>query len=225
MNNFQNLSERFSYKDSKPSIKSINKISKPTNSRKKLNQNLNQLPNILTHDLNLLFIGYNPSIKSSQKGHRYAHPSNQFWKLIYKSGIIDDSNINFKDDYKLPELYKIGFTDLIMRPTKSIEEISSGEMIDNIPRIISIINEYQPKIICFVGKKILESLLKFYKIKKFPIQWGLQPLDFQLKNCINYNFKIYLVPSTSGLVRISIEIQLNIWKDLNEILSKFKSIK
>lgn len=41
------------------------------------------LVDILEPNLICVFVGVNPGITTSQRGHAYAHPSNLFWKLLY----------------------------------------------------------------------------------------------------------------------------------------------
>ncbi|PKM81607.1 MAG: hypothetical protein CVU89_08930 [Firmicutes bacterium HGW-Firmicutes-14] len=37
------------------------------------------LPDIINSGLKILFIGYNPGLRSAEKGHHYAGRSNRFW--------------------------------------------------------------------------------------------------------------------------------------------------
>ena len=45
------------------------------------------LPDLLAPDLALLFVGYNPSVHSARRGHYYAGPGNQFWRLLALAGL------------------------------------------------------------------------------------------------------------------------------------------
>ena len=33
-------------------------------------------------ELTILFVGFNPSIRSSEAGHHYANPNNRFWRIL-----------------------------------------------------------------------------------------------------------------------------------------------
>jgi TDG/mug DNA glycosylase family protein len=83
------------------------------------------IPDHLAYDLDILFVGFNPSLKSSETGHHYANPHNRFWKILYQSGLT-------------PRLYKAeedgdllrlgyGLTNIVERPTRSAAEISKEE--------------------------------------------------------------------------------------------------
>ena len=37
--------------------------------------------------LDIVFIGFNPGIRSGETGHHYAGHSNRFWKIIHESGL------------------------------------------------------------------------------------------------------------------------------------------
>lgn len=211
--NLSNLHERFSYKDG------TNKVTKPNLPKKspagKL-ADLPQVPKSLDCNLKLVFIGYNPGIQTSLLGHRYAHPTNLFWKFIYESGIVSDFKPTCQDDFRLLESHRIGFTDLIHRPTKGITQLSKKEMLDGVIPLIQDIDQYKPKIACFTGKGIYETVLKHAggSIKGF--KWGLQPFDERVFPCL-----CFVVPSTSGLVTVlSRDERLELWKELNRLLQQ-----
>jgi len=232
MDNFKNLTEKFSYKEDDETLKRVtnrrisprkvikevadHKVTKKTQSFKYhkselLYKHLDPLPDLLDHNLNLVFCGFNPGIRSAEIGHRYGHRSNDFWKFIYESGIVNQRLVP-EDDESMRERFKIGFTELVMRPTKGIEEIPAIEMQENVPRLINTINEYNPKVLCLVGRGIWDSILKFSKIKKHKFTWGLQA-DQELFNC-----NVFVVPSTSGLVRIPRDQKLALWKVLKTLV-------
>lgn len=36
----------------------------------------------LAKNLKVIFVGFNPSLKSAETGHHYANPNNLFWKIL-----------------------------------------------------------------------------------------------------------------------------------------------
>ena len=46
------------------------------------------LPDYLAFDLDILFVGINPSIASSVNGHYYANPRNRFWRAFNLASFI-----------------------------------------------------------------------------------------------------------------------------------------
>lgn len=227
MDKFKDLTERFAYKEEdhavSPKISPKKVVSKTVTHKvvKKsqykyhkselLYQHLNPLPDLLDYSLKLVFCGFNPGVKSAEVGHRYAHRSNDFWKFIYESGIVNEK-LTYEDDESMRDRFGIGFTELVMRPTKGIEEIPAVEMQKNVPRLIETINKYNPKVLCLVGRGIWDSILKFSKIKQKNFSWGLQE-DQKLFKC-----KCFVVPSTSGLVRIPRDQKLELWKVLKTLV-------
>ncbi|CCH44122.1 hypothetical protein BN7_3680 [Wickerhamomyces ciferrii] len=235
MDNFKNLTEKFAYKENENTV--IRPVSLRTSPRKKvansslphkiqkktssykyhkselLYKHLDPLPDLLDYNLKLVFCGFNPGIKSAEIGHRYGHKSNDFWKIIHEAGIVD-TKLTPEDDESMPKRFRIGFTELVMRPTKNIEEIPAIEMQHNVPRLINTINTYKPKVLCLVGRGIWDSISKHTnnsKTKKFT--WGLQ--DQKIFNC-----KCFVVPSTSGLVTIPRIKKLEYWNDLKKLVEE-----
>ena len=69
---------------------------------------------ILDHikeDLDLLFIGFNPSIRSGETGHHYANPNNRFWRIIHEAGLTPRKYQPI-EDHSLLEL-GYGFTNIV----------------------------------------------------------------------------------------------------------------
>ncbi|KAG7743176.1 hypothetical protein KL932_001917 [Ogataea haglerorum] len=170
--------------------------------------------------LAVVFIGYNPSIRSSSLQHHYAHPTNLFWKLFNESGILSTVThgahshpCSAKDDWDLLQ-YGIGFTDLVLRPTQNAGQLTKTEMAHNVPRLCAELRTNQPAVACFVGKGIWEQVCKTLgnkdALKNF--SWGRQQLE--LEGCT-----IFVIPSTSGLVTISYKEKLGRWLELCDYVS------
>lgn len=180
---------------------------------------LDNLPPLLKPSLSCLFIGYNPGLVSALKGHYYAHPTNLFWSLIYESRVVDRP-VTYKDDEALLDEYNYGFHDLVLRPTKGINELSNQEMIDNVPRLEEELVEYSPKVVCFVGKGIWEKIYRYKVGKRLSTKeftWGLQSNEeFVLADG---KCKLFVLPSTSGLAAgMKRSEKLDIWFKLAELL-------
>lgn len=50
---------------------------------------LDDLPSSIPKDGIIIFVGYNPGMKSSLDQHHYAHPTNLFWKLLNALALFD----------------------------------------------------------------------------------------------------------------------------------------
>jgi len=83
------------------------------------------LPDLLAPGLDLVFVGINPSVYAAQHGHYFARPSNRFWPLLSRSGLVPAA-VGPTDDRRLLEL-GIGLTDIVKRPTVSAAEVTREE--------------------------------------------------------------------------------------------------
>lgn len=82
------------------------------------------LPDILSPKLRVLFVGINPGVWSSARGHHYAGPSNHFWSCLNHSGLLPEGVLfGYQSDTDCLK-YGIGFTNMVCRTTKSMADLS-----------------------------------------------------------------------------------------------------
>ncbi|CAF4293024.1 unnamed protein product [Rotaria socialis] len=112
------------------------------------------LSDILQPNLDIVFVGVNPSLYAVHKGHHYGGPGNHFWKLLHMSGLIPNS-LNANDDYRMPQ-YGIGFTNIVQRPSKAGSDITKDEITMGAEVLMHKIKTYRPKIVAFNGRGIYE---------------------------------------------------------------------
>lgn len=108
------------------------------------------LPDYLAPDLKLVFIGINPGTFSAEAGHYYARPGNLFWKALSLSGLTQRV-VGPEDDAVLWLEEKIGFTDVVKRPTNSSGDLRQDEFDVGAKELTKKIERYQPANVCFVG--------------------------------------------------------------------------
>ncbi|MCK1993357.1 mismatch-specific DNA-glycosylase [Peribacillus muralis] len=161
-------------------------------------------------NLDILFVGFNPSIRSGETGHHYANPNNRFWKILYESGLTPRKYHPHEDNSLLDLGY--GFTNIVSRPTKGADEITKEEYIMGRKQLTSKIETYKPKIVCFVGKGVYQE----YRQSR-QITWGLQedPLSVETLE--------FVAPSSSGLVRMKIADIIEIYRELPILLDKLEA--
>lgn len=165
------------------------------------------VPDHLRYGLKILFVGFNPSIRSSELGHHYANPNNRFWKILFDAGITP-RKLDASEDGKLLEL-GYGFTNIVARPTKAADEITREEYREGKEILKRKIEVYKPQVVCFVGKGVYQE---YSGIKSCP--WGVQE-DSVVPDTIDF-----VAPSSSGLVRMRMEEIVEIYKGLIELISK-----
>ncbi|KAG0026088.1 hypothetical protein BGZ81_006615, partial [Podila clonocystis] len=112
------------------------------------------LPDIIDYDLDVLWVGINPGIKSSEKSHHFSGPTNHFWPCLNDSGLLPPGvRLRPQDDRSMPVLYKMGLTNLVDRPSRSGAELSATEARAAAPTLMAKIKKYRPRFVCFVSKQ------------------------------------------------------------------------
>lgn len=157
--------------------------------------------------LDVLFVGFNPSIRSSETGHHFANPNNRFWTILYKSGITERKFSSDEDGQLLNFGY--GFTNIVQRPTKAADEITKEEYKKGREELKQKISHYKPKIVCYVGKGVYQEFSR-----KKDISWGVQPKAI-VEGTIDF-----VAPSSSGLVRMRVDDIVSIYAGLPNLLMK-----
>ncbi|KAL3458618.1 DNA glycosylase [Aspergillus heterothallicus] len=169
-------------------------------------------------NLTLLLIGVNPGIMTGTTGFAYAHPSNLFWKLLHWSGITTVRHPP-SDTYRLPELYNVGNTNIVERPTRDASMLSKAEMDAGVPILESKIAAKRPEAVCLVGKSIWESVWRARKgkaIKKEEFRYGWQDESENMGKCEGWNgAKVFVATTTSGLAAgMSLAEKQAVWNEL-----------
>jgi len=167
------------------------------------------IPDHLKKDLDILFVGFNPSIRSSETGHHFANPNNRFWTILYRAGLTPRKYTPDEDQDLLALGY--GLTNIVARPTKTAAEITREEYLEGKEILKQKIQSIHPKIVCFVGKGVYEE---FSGKKK--IDWGLQP------ESVVEGVKEFVCPSSSGLVRMKLDEVVAIYQNLKRVLGELR---
>ncbi|HUA01054.1 MAG TPA: mismatch-specific DNA-glycosylase [Candidatus Aquilonibacter sp.] len=141
------------------------------------------LPDYLRKGMKMILVGCNPGDRSARVGHYYAGRNNQFWPMMYESGVIPEP-LGYQDDRRLVE-FGIGMTDLVKRPTRGIEEIDREEFAEGRVLLAQKLEEMRPRVIAFNGKMVYE------KFTGRPCKLGLQ------KELL-YGARVFVLPSTSA---------------------------
>lgn len=195
-------------KPSSSPLASTPSLSKSKTSPEKYTSYPNLLRDSIPPNLILLFIGVNPGLTTALTGHAYAHPSNLFWKLLYSSGITP-TRCQPSDTYRLAELYNLGNTNIVARPTKDASELSKKEMEEGVAVLEEKILDKKPEAVCIVGKSIWETIWRVRKgwnIKKEEFKYGWQEESENMGRAEHGGVeegwpgaKVFVATTTSGL--------------------------
>ncbi|SDI96146.1 G/U mismatch-specific DNA glycosylase [Chryseobacterium jejuense] len=163
------------------------------------------LTDIIAPNLDVIFCGINPGLKSSNDGHHFSGRSNRFWKVLHQSGFTP-YEIEAVNDTVILE-FGCGLTTAVARATSRADELSKNEFDDALEAFTTKITKFQPQYVAFLGKAAYKA---FSKKKEIP--WGQQPEDF-------YGAKVWVLPNTSGLNRgFSLEDLIGYYKELYKVI-------
>lgn len=163
------------------------------------------LIDIIKSNLDVIFCGINPGLKSSNDGHHFSGRSNRFWKVLHQSGFTPYEIEAVNDTVILD--FGCGLTTAVARATSRADELSKEEFDDALETFKSKITEFQPQYVAFLGKAAYKA---FSKKKEIP--WGQQPESF----C---GAKVWVLPNTSGLNRgFSLDDLVMYYKEFYQVI-------
>lgn len=169
---------------------------------------MEEVPDHLENGLQIVFIGFNPSIRSGELGHHYANPRNNFWRILQQSGLTPRLYEAAEDG----ELLKLGygFTNIVARPTVGAEDITREEYNAGRELLRGKLEQYRPQIACFVGKGVYTEFSRRAKA-----EWG-----FQTAEPVVDGVREFVAPSSSGLVRMPMSEIVGIYRQLYDFIQE-----
>ncbi len=136
---------------------------------------MNTLPDLLAPGLRLLSIGLNPSLPSVAAGFYFANPRNRFWKALNTSRLVSmPVEPGPAAMQVLLRRERIGFTDLVKRPTRGVAELRAQDYREGSPRLQALIARSVPTIAWFHGKVAWKQFRRFVFPQDESDEWGLQ---------------------------------------------------
>jgi double-stranded uracil-DNA glycosylase len=139
------------------------------------------LPDHLRKGMKLVIVGCNPTESAVRVGHYYAGRTNQFWPILYDTGVVPEP-FDYHDDKRVIE-FGIGLTDLVKRPTKTIEELTREDFAEGRIVLSQKLEEFAPRVVAFNGKLTYE-------------QFSQRKCKYGLQKGLLYGAKVYVLPST-----------------------------
>jgi TDG/mug DNA glycosylase family protein len=137
---------------------------------------LSTLPDYLCSGLRLVCIGLNPSLPSVRAGFYFANPRNRFWRAMQASELL---NVEFEPGVDAMQVlllqYRIGFTDVVKRPTAGAKDLKVADFREWAPQLRQKLLHYQPDIAWFHGKLAYGNYLRHGEALGQDVDWGLQP--------------------------------------------------
>ena len=142
-----------------------------------------RLPDYLQPGLKVVFVGFNPGERSARIGHYYAGRGNQFWNLLYESGLVREK-LRPEDDHRILK-FGLGLTDVVKRWSRSSSSLRASDYKKGTPQLLAKLRQVRPRAVAFNGK------LAYEKVAAAPAQLGVQ--REKLEGAL-----VFVLPSTSG---------------------------
>ena len=164
------------------------------------------VPDIIKPNLNILFVGFNPGLRSAETGHHFAGHSNRFWRLLAES-YLTPRQLKPEEGNELLS-YGIGITNIVDRPSKTAAEITKAEYQAGREILRQKLAFYRPKIACYAGIGVYREFAATARAS-----CGLQ------SSSVVAGVTDFVVPSPSGLNRTAFAQQLVWYQQLNLLRS------
>jgi TDG/mug DNA glycosylase family protein len=163
---------------------------------------------LLAPGLDVVFVGFNPSLPAWRTGHYYANPGNQFYRLLHESGLTP-RRLRPEEDADLLR-HGIGATDLLAG-------IPSARAADHPARDYRAAREalrlklegYAPRVVCFNGLGVFA-----HYFGAPPLSLGPQP-DRRIGVSL-----VAVTPSSSGLANGRAAERLAAYRALAALLGR-----
>jgi TDG/mug DNA glycosylase family protein len=107
------------------------------------------LRDVLAPDLEVLFVGINPSLTSAARGHHFARPGNRFWPALHLAGLTP-RRLTPDEDAELPR-YGLGVTNLVDRPTRTAAELDPAELRAGAEALAALVDAWRPRVVAVLG--------------------------------------------------------------------------
>ena len=126
-----------------------------------------------------------------------------FWYLLSDAGVLKEKRNELRNDEELKRIYRekfnriyrLGFVNIINRPTRDISALKKGEELPGRRRISRIIRTENPPVVCFIGKISYE---KYIGSKDFSFGWQ-EPINQSMIFVMHFPLRGQAIVRTSEL--------------------------
>ena len=155
--------------------------------------------------MKLVIVGYHPTESSVRVGHYYAGRENEFWPLLFESGVVPEP-FDYRDDKRVIE-FGIGLTDLVKRPSKADEELSREDFAEGRIVLSQKLEEFAPRVVAFNGK------LTYEQFAQRKCKYGLQKESL-------YGARVFVLPATPSVNGKGRSEQLQHFRKLAQLIKR-----
>jgi mismatch-specific thymine-DNA glycosylase len=141
------------------------------------------LPDHLRKGMKLVIVGCHPTESSVRVGHYYAGRDNEFWPMLFESGVVPEP-FDYRDDKRVIE-FGVGLTDLVKRSSRTVEELKREDFAEGRIVLSQKLEEFLPRVVAFNGKLTYE-------------QFAQRKCKYGLQKELLYGARVYVLPATTG---------------------------
>jgi len=170
------------------------------------------LPDLLGPELEVVFVGINPSVYSAARGHYFARPQNRFWPAFSRSALSLKARRALGEEALGPGhdrallAHGFGFTDLVKRPTPQASGLARAEMIRSVAALIEKLERHRPRIACFHGITAFQPVHRVLADPRTKPALGLQATGIGAT-------RLFVIPNPSGANAHTTPAELTRWYD------------
>jgi TDG/mug DNA glycosylase family protein len=154
------------------------------------------LPDLLRENLDIVFVGINPSVYSVAQGHYFARKTNRFWPCFSRSFLSRSARdalgvtcLEPSHDRALLD-HGFGFTDAVKRATPRASDISAPEFSAATADLVAKLEHFRPKLACFHGIMAYRRLHRLLTDTRTDPKLGAQSMGIGPT-------KLYVIPNPS----------------------------
>jgi double-stranded uracil-DNA glycosylase len=112
---------------------------------------VSDVPDLLAPGLRVLFVGINPGRRSAAAHAHFANPRNDFWRLVYESGLTPELLGPERQREALD--HGIGITNAALRTTPGSGDLRAADFAGAADRLERLALSLRPRVLAFVGKE------------------------------------------------------------------------
>ncbi len=136
---------------------------------------LHTLPDHLARGLDIVSIGLNPSVNAVRAGFYFATRTNRFWPALNASRLVGETLTPGADaERHLLERHRIGFTDVVKRPTRGAGDLRAADFREWVPVLREKLDRFVPRIAWFHGKIAYAHFCRHGGGPREDAGWGMQ---------------------------------------------------
>jgi double-stranded uracil-DNA glycosylase len=161
------------------------------------------LPDVIAHDLSVLFCGINPGLYTAAVQQHFGRPGNRFWPTLHRAGFTPRL-FHPSEQQELLEL-GYGITNVVARATAAADALKREELIAGAKILTRKVKRYQPRVLAIVGIGAYRTAFERPKAKL-----GLQEETIG-------DTRVWVLPNPSGLnANYQAEALVALFRELRE---------